>query len=100
VIDDDLMDEKGRPLSGLSNSLDLDSPNDVILEIPPSHYMAYRSKDQSYINGFNMDDDDIAGVLGANSFSGYDVQFDVDSKRIGFAKSNCDFDRLNVHVGK
>ena len=100
VVDDDLMDEKGRPLSGLSNSLDLDSPNDVILEIPPSHYMSYRSKDQSYINGFNMDDDDMAGVLGANSFSGYDILFDVVSKRIGFAKSNCDFDRLNVLVGK
>lgn len=96
VEDDDLMDKNGRPLASLANSLDLDSPNDVILEIPPTHYMSHISKNKSYTNGFNMNDDDMAGVLGANSFFGYDILFDVDRKRIGFAKSNCDFDRLNV----
>lgn len=95
VEEDDVMDKNGRPLANLANSLDLDSPNDVILEIPPTHYMSHISKSKSYTNGFNMNDDDMAGVLGANSFFGYDILFDLDRKRIGFAKSNCDFDRLN-----
>ena len=31
------------------------------------------------------------GLLGGNSMQGHDVHFDNENKRIGFAKSKCDY---------
>jgi hypothetical protein len=37
-----------------------------------------------------MNDEDRYGFLGANTMLGYDILFDMDHQRIGFAKSDCD----------
>lgn len=89
VEDSELMEDNGNPFRGLAGTLDLDHPNDVILEIPPDHYMLWSTKAQAFTNRFHMDDSSSVGVLGANSMYGNDILFDVDKNRIGIAKSNC-----------
>ena len=89
VSDDDLMDDNGKPRSGLADSLDLDNPNDVLLEIPPDQYMLWSARLKAYTNRFHMNDASHFGVLGANSMYRHDILFDPDKKRIGIAKSDC-----------
>jgi hypothetical protein len=89
VSDDDLMDDNGKPRSGLADSLDLDNPNDVLLEIPPDQYMLWSARLKAYTNRFHMNDASHFGVLGANSMYRHDILFDTDKKRIGIARSDC-----------
>jgi len=89
VEDDELMDENDKPLAGMTGALDLDAPNDVLVEIPPEHYMLYRSSTKSYTNRFHMTDSSGFGVLGANSMYDHDILFDAEKNRIGYAKSKC-----------
>jgi len=92
VEDDGLMDENGVPLAGLAGEIDLDNPNDVILEIPPKNYMKWSKNSKSYTNRVHMTELSTYGVIGANAMFGHDILFDVDNKRVGFAKSDCVFD--------
>ena len=92
VEDDSLMDENGIPLAGLAGEIDLDNPNDVILEIPPKNYMKWSSNAKSYTNRLHMTELSTYGVIGANAMFGHDILFDVDNQRLGFAKSDCVFD--------
>jgi hypothetical protein len=89
VADDELMDESSNPIAGLAGTLDLDNPNDVILEIPPDQYMMWSGKSKAYKNRFHMDDASQFGVLGANTMYRHDILFDMDKNRIGIAKSDC-----------
>jgi hypothetical protein len=91
VKDDDLMDGNGHPLVGLANEIDLDHPNDVLLEIPPRNYMMWSESANAWTNRFHMTEHNDYGVIGANSMVGHDILFDVDKKQIGFAKSDCVF---------
>jgi hypothetical protein len=86
------MDENGIPLAGLAGEIDLDNPNDVILEIPPKNYMKWSSNAKSYTNRLHMTELSTYGVIGANAMFGHDILFDVDNQRLGFAKSDCVFD--------
>jgi len=85
----ELMDESDIPHENLAGSLDLDSANDVILEIPPENYLIYRKKSKKYTNAFHMTERSGFGILGANAMYGHDILFDTDKSRIGFAKSEC-----------
>jgi len=94
VKDDELMDDNGHPLDGLVGRLDLDAPNDVILEIPPQNYMLLKKSSNTYVNRFHMNENSSFGVLGANAMYGHDLLFDTDKNRIGFAKSSCEYSLL------
>lgn len=85
--EDDNINQK----DGLVGSYGLDdsSPNDVIIEIPPSHYLGINKK-KKFVERLHIDDTDGFGILGANVMSGYDILFDMEHNRIGFAKSDCD----------
>ena len=89
VADDELMDESSNPIAGLAGTLDLDNPNDVILEIPPDQYMLWSRKSNAYTNRFHMNGKYQFGILGANSMYRHDILFDMDKNRIGIAKSDC-----------
>lgn len=89
VQDHELMDENGHPLQGLTHDLDMDAPNDVILEIPAEQYMTWSERSKKYKNRFRMDDDSGGGIIGANGMIGHDILFDVENNRIGVAKSDC-----------
>jgi len=75
---------------GLAGAMDSKHPTDVILAIPPSHYMEYNPDTKKYTSRFYPDEHG-GSVLGANAMMGHDVFFDVDTKRIGWAESSCDY---------
>mmetsp|Transcript_2854 Transcript_2854/g.5342 ORF Transcript_2854/g.5342 Transcript_2854/m.5342 type:complete len:627 (+) Transcript_2854:292-2172(+) len=84
-----LLDENGHPLQGLAQDLDLNAPNDVLVEISPEKYMTWSGSSRKYKNRFRMDDESGWGLIGANGMIGYDILFDVENDRMGFAKSDC-----------
>lgn len=75
---------------GLAGAMDVDNKYDVILAIPPSHYMEYSPEGESYTSRFYPVERS-GSVLGANAMMGHDVSFDVDNNRIGWAESKCDY---------
>lgn len=69
---------------------DPDRPLDILIEIPPYHYMEYDEDEKSYLCRVYIDERH-GSVIGANTMQSHDVLFDIDNKRIGWAKSNCDY---------
>lgn len=69
--------------------MDPENPYDVILAIPPSHYMEYNPRTDQYTFRFYLDNG--PSFLGANAMMGHDVLFDVANQRIGWAESSCDY---------
>ena len=76
--------------AGLTGALDPDHKSDVILAIPPSHYMEYDPDKKTYTSRFYPTERS-GSVLGANAMMGHDVFFDLDNNRIGWAESVCDY---------
>jgi len=83
-------DKNNLPLAG---DLDPEHPLDVLLAIPPSHYMEYQPESRAYIAGFYFDEPQ-GSVLGANSMMLHDILFDVENNRIGWAESTCEYTSL------
>lgn len=75
---------------GLAGAMDSQHPSDVILAIPPSHYMEYNPDKDTYTSRFYPSERS-GSVLGANAMMGHDVFFDIDKQRIGWAESDCDY---------
>jgi hypothetical protein len=65
----------------------------VDIECPPTSYME-AFKGNKYSARIYLTEDSGA-VLGANFMNGYNVIFDADNYRIGFAKSNCIYEKNN-----
>jgi len=82
---------------GLAGDLDADHPYDVIVAIPPSHYMELDSSGQ-YTPRF-YDNEHGGTVLGANAMMGHDVLFNIDKQVVGWAQSNCDYYTLVTSNG-
>lgn len=86
--------EYGSPsVPGLAGELDPEHPYDVILAIPPSHYVEYDEEEDLYASRFYVDESR-GSVLGANSMMGHDVLFDIDNQLLGWAESDCDYTRM------
>ncbi|KAL9180241.1 hypothetical protein ACHAXT_008211, partial [Thalassiosira profunda] len=84
-----------RTVPGLAGNVDNSLPNDVLLAIPPRHYMQRNARDGTYASRIYLDRDDALGnVLGANAMMGHDITFDLDGARIGFSESDCDYAAL------
>ena len=84
-------DNLGSPndVIGLAGSrLDDNSPNDILIAVPATHYMEYSPSKDVYTSRFYFTESR-GGVLGANTLQGHDVVFDWDYGRIGFAESTC-----------
>jgi len=79
--------------TGLAGALDPEHPYDVLLAMPPSHYMEYDSKKEKYIARFYTDEGG-GSVLGGNAIMGHDVYFDMENNLIGWAESKCDYTEL------
>ena len=78
---------------GLAGHLSKDSPGDILLAIPATHYMEYTIEDDAYTPRVYFTERS-GGVLGANAMLNHDVLFDWENERVGFAESNCDYDEL------
>jgi len=79
-------------IPGLVGDLDISGDNkyDILVALPPSHYMEFDPDKQKYIPRFYVDEYG-GSVLGANFMMGHDVLFDIDNKRLGFTESDCDY---------
>lgn len=78
---------------GLAGNFDKDHPYDVLVAVPPSHYLEYKAKTGKYTPRIYVS----AGghsTLGANVIMGHDVLFDADNNRLGWAESSCDYSGL------
>mmetsp|Transcript_19649 Transcript_19649/g.45697 ORF Transcript_19649/g.45697 Transcript_19649/m.45697 type:complete len:1160 (-) Transcript_19649:503-3982(-) len=84
--------------AGLAGALDPQHPSDVILAIPPSHYMEYNPAKDEYTSRFYPTEHS-GNVLGANAMMGHNVFFDVEQTRIGWAESACDYTRTVENNG-
>ncbi|KAG7390510.1 hypothetical protein PHYPSEUDO_007736 [Phytophthora pseudosyringae] len=71
-------------LSGMKG----DGTDDVQLDIPASRYLTPSDTGGSYYGNFHFSERS-GGVLGASSMVGFDVIFDTENKRVGFAESDC-----------
>lgn len=76
--------------AGLVGSLDKNRPTDVLVAMPPTHYMEYNPNTQRYMSRVYFNEKH-GGVLGANFMMGHDVLFDAHRGRVGFAESSCDY---------
>lgn len=75
---------------GLAGGLDPKNPNDVLVAIPPTHYMEYSEKTRKYSPRIFFTEEE-GGVLGANFMMGHNIFFDDENKRLGFAESTCEY---------
>mmetsp|Transcript_14456 Transcript_14456/g.28905 ORF Transcript_14456/g.28905 Transcript_14456/m.28905 type:complete len:693 (+) Transcript_14456:686-2764(+) len=91
-VGDEFVADDPRAVPGLAGKVDVGLPNDVLFAIPPTHYMQEGAKLGVYASRIYFDtDDDMGSVLGSNAMMGYDILFDMDAARIGFAESDCDY---------
>ncbi|KAL7462869.1 hypothetical protein ACHAXS_003263 [Conticribra weissflogii] len=94
-VGDEFVADDPRAVPGLAGKVDVGLPNDVLFAIPPLHYMQPGSRSGVYASRIYLDrDDDMGSVLGSNAMMGYDILFDMDAARIGFAASDCDYRKV------
>jgi len=71
------------------------SKSDVVVAIPPTHYMEEsRGKTGTYTaRVYFTERYGAQSILGSNVLMGHEVNFDIGRGRIGFAESHCDYSR-------
>lgn len=77
----------------LAGSLDPDRPLDILVAIPPSHYMEYQEDIAMYVSGIYFENAE-GSVIGSNVMLMHDVYFDVEHERVGWVESTCDYAKL------
>lgn len=81
-IGDEVDEGDPRNVPGLAGNVDMRTPNDVMLAVPPKHYMQRNARDGTYTSRVYLDRaNELGNVLGANAMMGHDVLFDVDESR-------------------
>jgi len=91
--------DKDYKTPGLAGKADETNPYDVMLAIPPSHYMEYDDEADTYSARLHLDKSGESFTLGANAMMGHDVLFDLENDRIGWAESSCNYTELVVEGG-
>jgi len=89
---------------GTAHKIDKENPTDIIITMPPSFYIEQDWDDEdnppmkrsdgrsAWISRLYFHDDS-GVILGASAIRGYDVHFDVDNHRVGFARSDCNYQK-------
>eukprot|EP00980_Cylindrotheca_fusiformis_P003712 scaffold822_cov130-Cylindrotheca_fusiformis.AAC.7 len=72
-------------------TVDPENPYDVLVAVPPSHYMEYDPSTNKYTPRIYFTDPKLFHILGANTMMGHDILFDAVNSRIGWAESDCDY---------
>lgn len=96
ITNEDDLDPYTTP--GLAGNFDKDHPYDVLMAVPPSHYMEYDPETKLYACRIYVQETG-GSVLGANAMMGHDVLFDAEKDRIGWAESTCDYNELVTESG-
>jgi len=79
---------------GLAGELDPSSPKDIIVAMPPTHYMEYSSKKELFTSRLYFNNG-YGGVLGANFMMGHEILFDMENQVVGFSESDCDYSTVS-----
>ena len=82
---------------GLAAELDSNNPTDILVAMPPTHYMEYSMEDKTFKSRVYLNEMH-GGVLGANFMLGHDILFDMDNNRLGFAESDCNYLRVAAEM--
>ena len=77
------------------NGYDMGSEDDILVAMPPSHYMEYNANTKQYTPRLYFTESS-GGVLGANFMQGHDVLFDWQENVVGFARSDCDYSSIPI----
>ncbi len=72
---------------GLIGEIDPIHPMDILVAIPPQHYLIYDASKN--VATPNVIFDTTVSFLGTNVFLGHEIVFDLDQSRIGFAEQDC-----------
>lgn len=84
----------------LAGDMDPEYPYDIIVAMPPNHYMEYLEDQNVYMARFYMaEHPSKTSILGANAMMGHDILFDAKNHRIGWAESFCNYDHLVKEAG-
>lgn len=75
---------------GLVGNLDENHCNDVLVTVPPRHYL-FDYGDSNYSFELHFQHQAGGGIIGANSMQMHDVFFDNENSQIGFAESDCNY---------
>ena len=94
-----LLNSDPSNVPGLAGNLDPNNPYDIIVAIPPSHYMNGNTN-FGYVARFYVDEMGYTATIGANTMMGHDVLFDVEEGALGFAESHCDYTKLEKDVAE
>eukprot|EP00527_Entomoneis_sp_CCMP2396_P004624 CAMPEP_0198151954 /NCGR_PEP_ID=MMETSP1443-20131203/57812_1 /TAXON_ID=186043 /ORGANISM="Entomoneis sp., Strain CCMP2396" /LENGTH=623 /DNA_ID=CAMNT_0043817809 /DNA_START=268 /DNA_END=2138 /DNA_ORIENTATION=- len=86
-------EQNGGPVVGLAEEVDPSNPYDVLLALPPTHYMEFDPDEDAWTARFYTDEPS-GGVIGGNAMMGHDIFFDVDNSRLGWAEADCDYTGL------
>lgn len=84
---------------GLAAFVDSEHPYDVIVAIPPAHYME-KDDNGAYTARFYVDEFGFQATVGGNTMMGHDILFDVEEGALGFAESHCDYAQLEEEVAE
>ena len=77
-----------------SEALGSQYKHDPVVAMPPTHYMQYDKTQDRYVFGITRGSDLGVNVLGTDFMSGHDVYFDIENRRIGFAETTCNYEKL------
>lgn len=86
-------DDLSSPVIGQAGHLHPERWSDPILAVSATNYMEYSPTLKVYTSRLFFTETRGA-VLGSNSMQGYNVLFDWQHKRIGFAQSTCEYDLI------
>lgn len=79
--------------SELLKILDPAHPNDILVAMPPSHYLAYKNQKNNYVPSIMFSGKNEI-ILGSNFMQNHNILFDQKNKRIGFAESKCEYSSI------
>jgi hypothetical protein len=72
-------------IPGFAGHLDPHNPYDVIIAVPPAHYVSYNERTGIAIPTVTFSDK--ITFIGANILQGHELVFDLDNDRVGFAET-------------
>jgi Xylanase inhibitor N-terminal len=72
-------------IPGFAGHLDPNNPYDIVLAVPPEHYVYYNERTGIAIPTVTFSDK--MTFIGANVLQGHDLVFDIDNDRVGFAET-------------
>ena len=85
-----------KQFNGHAGPFDANNPFDIIIVIPPEHYIEYSKTHGKFITRIVLISSSSGNnnILGSNTIQGHNVLFDIENKRIGWGESPCNYSEM------